>query len=79
MKHYNIPVFVPHAGCPHDCVFCNQRQITGHQKAFDIEEAKQTIDTFLNSINKHGEKSLIEVAFLAVVLQEFLYKNNWHI
>lgn len=63
MKHYNIPVFVPHAGCPHDCVFCNQRQITGHQKAFDIEEAKQTIDTFLNSINKHGEKSLIEVAF----------------
>lgn len=24
-----IPVFVPHAGCPHMCVFCNQRRISG--------------------------------------------------
>lgn len=24
-----VPVFVPHLGCPHDCVFCNQRRISG--------------------------------------------------
>ena len=24
-----IPVFVPHLGCPNDCVFCNQRRISG--------------------------------------------------
>ena len=24
-----IPVFVPHVGCPNDCVFCNQRRISG--------------------------------------------------
>ena len=24
-----LPIFVPHAGCPNDCVFCNQRRISG--------------------------------------------------
>lgn len=29
MKHINIPVFIPHMGCPNMCVFCNQRTISG--------------------------------------------------
>lgn len=29
-KHINVPVFIPHLGCPNDCVFCNQRTISGH-------------------------------------------------
>lgn len=29
MRHVNIPVFIPHLGCPNDCVFCNQRIISG--------------------------------------------------
>ena len=24
-----IPLFIPHMGCPHRCIFCNQRTITG--------------------------------------------------
>ena len=24
-----IPFFIPHAGCPHQCVFCDQKKITG--------------------------------------------------
>lgn len=30
--YYIIPIFVPHEGCPHDCVFCNQDKITGVKK-----------------------------------------------
>ena len=28
-RHRNIPIFIPHLGCPHACVFCNQRTISG--------------------------------------------------
>lgn len=33
MKHANISIFVPHIGCPHRCSFCDQRTISGTQKA----------------------------------------------
>ncbi len=44
-KHYNVALFVPHAGCPHQCVFCNQRHIAGTAKipsALDVQTACQT-------------------------------------
>lgn len=38
MKHVNVALFVPHAGCPHQCSFCDQRAITG-QEAFPTPDA----------------------------------------
>lgn len=49
-KHINIPIFIPHVGCPNACVFCNQRKISGH-RCFEkysvreeLEEAFSTVD-----------------------------------
>lgn len=28
-RHSNVALFIPHAGCPHHCSFCNQRAIAG--------------------------------------------------
>lgn len=28
-KPFVVPIFIPHSGCPHRCVFCNQAPITG--------------------------------------------------
>ncbi len=37
-RPFIIPVFIPHAGCPHPCVFCNQRAITGNINAIPSAE-----------------------------------------
>ena len=38
-----LPVFVPHLGCPHACVFCNQRRISGTQRLATAEDVKNSI------------------------------------
>ena len=43
-KQYIIPIFVPHLGCPNDCIFCNQKSISGQKKNVTKEEAKKTIE-----------------------------------
>jgi histone acetyltransferase (RNA polymerase elongator complex component) len=34
-----IPIFIPHQGCPHCCVFCNQYRITGTGKSVNVTSA----------------------------------------
>lgn len=41
-----IPIFIPHAGCPHQCVFCNQKTISG-QKVASADAVSQQIDRYL--------------------------------
>ncbi|MBQ2835256.1 MAG: radical SAM protein [Clostridia bacterium] len=60
-KQYIIPVFVPHLGCPNDCIFCNQRSISGQQKMITKEEIEKTIEMYLKNIKDKEAK--IEVAF----------------
>lgn len=59
--YFIIPIFVPHLGCPHDCVFCNQRKITGLSTDVTIEYVEQTIKEYISTFPK-GEIN-VEVAF----------------
>lgn len=54
-----IPVFIPHAGCPHQCVFCNQKTISG-QKTAAVEGAKEQINKWLKWVKPSLEN---EAAF----------------
>lgn len=61
MRKYNIPIFIPHRGCPHDCAFCNQRKITGVDTDITPEIVEKQISEFLKTIDK-GD-STTEIAF----------------
>lgn len=60
-KQYIIPIFVPHLGCPNDCIFCNQKSISGQKKNMTKEEAKKIIENYLASIKE--EEAQVEIAF----------------
>lgn len=61
-KHAIIPIFIPHRGCPHDCVFCNQKAITARQADVTPEDAANIIETYLPTLTGRGLET-IEVAF----------------
>lgn len=65
VNYYIIPIFVPHSGCPHDCSFCNQKKITGHREDITEEQVRNTINDYLESINKANANNerYIEVSF----------------
>lgn len=60
-KEYIIPIFVPHLGCPHACIFCNQRKISGEQKNVRADDVRKTIEYYLD--NFADDNKLVEVAF----------------
>ncbi|MBQ9744450.1 MAG: radical SAM protein [Clostridia bacterium] len=59
MNHINIPVFIPHLGCPNQCIFCNQRYISGAEK-FEENNVKNIIESVLSTVRENTE---CEIAF----------------
>lgn len=60
-NYYIIPIFVPHEGCPHNCVFCNQDRITGVDEEVTAQTVRDTINDYLKTIE--NKSATIEVSF----------------
>ncbi len=59
MAHRNIPIFIPHLGCPHKCVFCDQHSISGCRRV-DVSSVSSQIDSALQTIPEGTE---VEIAY----------------
>ncbi len=55
-----IPVFVPHAGCPHDCCFCNQKVISGSITLPTEAKIAEKIAAYEAKTEKYDE---VQIAF----------------
>ena len=66
-KHANIPVFIPHLGCPNACVFCNQHTISGHG-CFDPSTVRDEIDAALSTLEgcEHCEIAFFGGSFTGI-------------
>jgi histone acetyltransferase (RNA polymerase elongator complex component) len=61
-RPFIIPIFLPHAGCPHQCVFCNQVSITGSiQHAVDPDQIRSQIHQFLGY--KNDRRKPVQISF----------------
>lgn len=81
MRHCNIPIFVAHMGCPHQCVFCNQKSITHTGGAVTQEQAAALIAQAVKTLPQDTE---VEIAFfggsfsgIPVRQQEALLMAAW--
>ena len=68
--HRNIPFFVPHAGCPHCCVFCSQVKITGQHAGKDLQtelrELRELLDSCKPDFSKESRIAFFGGSFTAI-------------
>ena len=73
LKHYNIPIFIPELACPHQCIFCDQRKISGQQEIPNITEVKEKIENYLTTIpikNSYVEIGFFGGSFTGIPLEQ---------
>lgn len=58
-RHINIPIFIVHMGCPNQCVFCDQRLISG-ESCFSEKSVREDIEKYLAAAPENAD---IEIAF----------------
>lgn len=69
MKRTNISIFIPHIGCPHKCSFCDQRTISGENKAPTAAEVTELLNAqaaHLREMNMTAEIAFFGGSFTAI-------------
>jgi len=61
MKQTNLSIFIPHKGCPNTCSFCNQRFISGADRAPTPEEVRAVLAGQVDLLQKNNLQA--EIAF----------------
>ena len=56
---YIIPIFIPHKGCKNDCVFCNQRKISGEMRDVAEQDIRCEIEKYLEMYKDNTRKKQI--------------------
>ena len=52
MSHSNISIFIPHLGCPFNCIFCDQYKITGSDSIITPSTVYATLEESLKNFSK---------------------------
>lgn len=60
MRHGSIALFVPHLGCTHQCVFCDQKQISGISSPPSPQDVEAAVAAALSHADRPQE---LEIAF----------------
>ncbi len=61
-RPFIVPVFIPHAGCPHRCIFCNQNATTGQVDTLPSASGiRESISAFL--AHRRDPRRFTEISF----------------
>jgi len=61
MKHVNIPIFIPQLGCPHQCIYCNQKTISAQTSIPNEKQVREQISRCFKSIGPKVDE--VEIAY----------------
>ena len=61
-----IPIFIPHLGCPNDCVFCNQKRISGCMRPAEPRDVVRAIEEALACGAEGAEAAFYGGSFTAI-------------
>ncbi len=67
-----IPIFIPHLGCGHDCVFCNQKRISGALHPASAQDVTREIEAGLARCRRPAQCAFYGGSFTAIPVSEQL-------